>query len=142
MADQVQSDPKKPLLDLDTLITRPTVAIHGAVHELRSPDELSVLEYQRIMSMARRADVLEHLADPTDEDVAEYERLGQAMCRRVLLASDEVHNGLLPPERALIIVTFVELRLGTSLGPAGEMTTTAAETPSGDPSTGASSSLG
>lgn len=38
---------KDALLDLNTLIERPTIAIDGKKYEIRSPDELSIIESQQ-----------------------------------------------------------------------------------------------
>lgn len=59
------------LLDLNTLVDRPTVRIDGRDYELRHRDELSLLEDHRIVALNRRAADLGEFADATEEQVAE-----------------------------------------------------------------------
>lgn len=47
-----------PLLDLETLIERPKITIDGEPYEIVSPDELSVIEIQRLASLGRKLDNL------------------------------------------------------------------------------------
>lgn len=46
------------LLSIDTLIERPRVKIDGEVHEILSPDELSLLASQRVAALGRKLDKL------------------------------------------------------------------------------------
>jgi hypothetical protein len=142
MADQVLLTDRPPLLDLATLITRPVVRIDGALYELRSPDEVSVLEYARLTALGAKADALEMLEDPTEAQEAEYARLMDTICRKVLLAPDEVHAKLTSDQRGAVALTFTRLRLMASLGTAGatdEATKTETPTEAGaEPTTGAS----
>ena len=76
-------------LDLDTLIIRPTVRIDGVTFEVRTAEELSVLENRRLFRLGKRIEAFEALDNPSDAEIAEYcEALG-AICRKVLLEPDE-----------------------------------------------------
>lgn len=48
----------KPLLEIETLIERPTIIIDEESYEIRSPDELSVIDTHRLSSQGRRLDAL------------------------------------------------------------------------------------
>lgn len=48
----------EPLLDLNTLIERPKITIDGLAYEIASPDELSVLDTQRLAWLGRKLDNL------------------------------------------------------------------------------------
>jgi hypothetical protein len=48
----------EPLLDLDSLIERPKITIDAKPYELVSPEELSVIDTQRLASLGRRLDNL------------------------------------------------------------------------------------
>lgn len=46
------------LLSIDTLIERPRVKIDGALHDILSPDELSLLASHRVAALGRKLDKL------------------------------------------------------------------------------------
>ncbi len=134
--------PKGPLLNLDALMERPTVRIVETEYELRLPDELSILEHHRLLTLGRRVEALEALDDPTDAQEAEYDRTLRAICQQVLLAPAEVLAGLTTPQRAAIALTFSQLWLLASLRATRDLIDAAkAQTPTPEsPTTGASSS--
>lgn len=119
---ETQPTPRPPLLNLDTLTERPIVSIDGVPYEMRSPDEISVLEFSRLGKLGRRMDAIEALEESSDEQQQEYERLLDRVCRAVLLAPDDVHQRLRPQQRAAVVMTFTRLRLMTSFRPAGAKT--------------------
>lgn len=47
-----------PLLDLNTLITRPTIVIDEKKYEIISPEELSILDSQRMVTRGQRMEEL------------------------------------------------------------------------------------
>jgi len=49
---------KQPILDLDTLVERPTIRVDGKLYEIRSHDELSVLDHHRLVQQGKRLDEL------------------------------------------------------------------------------------
>lgn len=48
----------EPLLELDSLIERPKIKIDGELYEIAAPEELSVIDTQRVASLGRRLDNL------------------------------------------------------------------------------------
>jgi hypothetical protein len=125
------------LLDLDTLISRPTVRIDGVDYELLSPNEVSVLDYRRLTRPGVRMVEIENLADPTPDEKAEYERILDTQCRQILLAPDEVHARLRSAERDRILATFLRLRERWMRQVTQTGATPAAATPDAEPTTGA-----
>lgn len=65
----------KPLLDLSTLIERPNIAIDGELYEIRSPDELSVLDHHRVASQGKRLDELFELSTLNSDEQKELTKL-------------------------------------------------------------------
>lgn len=59
------------LLDLNTLVDRPKITIDGEVHEIVSPEELSVLDHQRLARHGRRIDELMNASDLSHEQEQE-----------------------------------------------------------------------
>lgn len=106
------ADPQSPLLTLDTLIERPSIAIDGALFALRTPDDLSLVEHHRYARLAGRLDVLMQRAIQAPED-AETERELTAtldqMGRIVLDAPDVVHARLKDTHRLAIVTAFTTL---------------------------------
>ena len=64
-----------PILDLDTLIKRPVIAIDGKRYEILSPDELSVLDHHRLTTQGKRLDELLAGPDLEPEDERELSKL-------------------------------------------------------------------
>lgn len=120
-----------PLLDLDTLIVRPTIEIDGQRYEIMSADELSVLESHRFGIWGRRIEQL--AASDDEEDGAEYQELISRLARKILIgASDEVFARLTGAHELAIVDVFTGLLLRNKLGVAGAMATAM-----GDPRIGA-----
>lgn len=119
--DPTERAAKKPLLDLDTLVVRPTVRIDGVEYEMVAPDELSILEYHRLINLGKRLDAIEQVEEPTEAQEIEYEDLLDTLCRRILLAPDEVHKRLKRPQRAAVALTFTQLRLMASFRTVGAL---------------------
>jgi len=104
-----------PLLDLHALTVRPIVRIQDVDYDMRTPDEVSVLEQHRLVTLGQRVEALEALSDPSDADQAEYERSLTSICQRVLLAPPEVIERLTIPQRAAVALSFSRLWLMASL---------------------------
>jgi hypothetical protein len=121
MADKTPSVPT-PLLDLDTLTERPFVLIDKVKYELRTPEELSVVEYHRLGKIGARLDAIENIKDPTEEDEQEFNALLNTLSGRVLLAPNEVKARLKSVQLVAVAVAFTRLRLTTSLSPVGAKT--------------------
>lgn len=111
-----------PLLDLDTLITRPTIAIthDGTRHvlEILSPDELSIIDSHRFGLWGRR---ITQLADEdSDEAEAELTALINKVARRVAVGvPDEIYAVLSGAHKQAISDVFTGLLLRKRIGVAG-----------------------
>jgi hypothetical protein len=116
-ADQAASN--EPLLNLDTLIIRPTVAIDGARYEIMSPDELSILDGHRFGVWGRRINALAE-NDDDKADQAELEQLIDKVARRVAVGvPDDVFAKLSGAHKQAIADVFTGLLLRNRLGVAG-----------------------
>ena len=129
MADRRQPPPE---LDLDAVLDRLKVRAGSAVYELRSPDELSILEIRRILKWGLRNDELEKIEEPTQEQSEEYDRNVLAIARRVLDAPPEAVDGLTPRQRAKVGVAFIKLWL-ESANRTDQARATEETVPTGDP---------
>lgn len=116
-----------PILELSTLIERPTIRIDGTLYELRAPDELSVMDGQylthagkRIDALARTEDADEHLPMLLDEVIRRVtvdlpeEVLGK-LKESQKLSICEVFTGLLL-RRRMAVAGAVARRLTGSTG--------------------------
>jgi len=112
----------QPLLDLDTLIDRPVVAIDGVKYEILSADELSVLDSARFGRWGRRIKELGE-ADEIDADgEAELEQLVKRVARRVLVGvPDDVFDTLTGANRWAVVDLFTGLLLRRAMRVAGAM---------------------
>lgn len=128
----------KPLLDLDTLVERPFIAIDGERVDILNPEELSVLESHRFGVWGRR---IEELSGLTGEDAEqELEQLVATVARKICVGATDAQFDKLPgTQRWAIVDLFTALRLRSSLKVAGAMGTAAGQLPDW---IGASSSRG
>lgn len=117
--DQMQPAPSgEPLLDLSTLITRPTIRIDGTLFEILSPDEVSIIDSHRFGLWGRR---IQQLADVEgDEAEAELAALIDKVARRVAVGvTDAVYDQLAGAHKQAISDVFTGLLLRNRLGVAG-----------------------
>jgi hypothetical protein len=133
-----------PLLDLDTLIERPRIAIDETLYEILSPNELSVIDSHRFAVWGRRIDELKKSAVEGDEnDEAELEELIAKVARKICVGvPDDVFAKVQGKQRWAVIDVFTALLLRTQLKVAGAMVAATGPTPDwmlGVPLTGASS---
>lgn len=111
---------KKPVLDLDTLIVRPVIAIDDEIYEILSPDEISVIESHRFANAGRRIDALSE--EPGEAAENELTALIDQVARKVLIgAPDAVFAKLSGAHKWAIVDVFTGLLLGKRLGVAGAM---------------------
>lgn len=130
---------KAPILDLDTLIERPTIRIDGKAYELWSPEELSILDSQYFTLKGRE---IEELA--RGEDVEALSALIEKVCRRCLVEiPDDVFAKLSAPQKTAIVEAFSGLLLRRRLSVAGAIAAAVVESRKPETSsTGAISSPG
>jgi acid phosphatase family membrane protein YuiD len=128
-----------PILDLSTLVDRPKIRIDGTLYELRSPDELSVLDSQRLTSAGKRIDALAGASDPAGEDDSgELAGLIDDVTRRVLVEIPEtVFESLSQIQKLSICEVFTGLLLGRRMALAGAIARKLTDSPKDMPSTGA-----
>jgi hypothetical protein len=107
-----------PLLDLTTLITRPTIIIDGEIFEILSPDEVSIIDSHRFGLWGRR---IQALADIEGDDAEkELTELVSKVARKVTVGvPDEVFAKLPGAHRQAISDVFTGLLLRNRLGVAG-----------------------
>lgn len=107
-----------PLLDLTTLITRPTIKIDGEIFEILSPDEVSIIDSHRFGLWGRR---IQALADLEGEDAEkELAELVSKVARKVAVGvPDEAFAKLPGAHRQAISDVFTGLLLRNRLGVAG-----------------------
>ncbi|MFQ5775865.1 MAG: hypothetical protein ACE5GS_15185 [Kiloniellaceae bacterium] len=100
----------EPLLDLSTAIERPTVLIDGASYEILCPDELSILDLQRLMADGRKIDAIVRKDELSDEDVATLSRLLATLSERILVgAPADVRARLSDQQRLRVAEVFTQL---------------------------------
>lgn len=107
-----------PLLDLQTLTTRHSIAIDGAAYELRTFDDLSIVDYHQTPRRAARIYGLLREETLTSEQEHELSRLVDQVCRIILDAPQAVHAKLKDWQRLKIFQTFTLLSRVTA-PPAG-----------------------
>lgn len=131
-----------PLIDISTVIERPTVAIDGTRYEILSPDELSVLDSHRLAAWGRRYDALVAKDAPTPDEDQEMSDLVISMSKKIMVGvPEEVRAKLTDAMRQAVIEVFSVLPLGRRLGRlAGAVPATASRSIGARPSLGSSAS--
>lgn len=125
-----------PILNLDSLVDRPTVVIDGTEYWLVTPDILPPLDGHRLQRLMGRVMTLSGQATLSEDEERELGGLPDRLCRLVLEAPDAVHQKLDDRRRMLIAETAVTtfrsgLQMAPMAGPAS---------PTARPSTGESGS--
>lgn len=107
--------PHEPLLSLDTLVTRPVIAIDKVPYEILSSDELSIIDSHRFGVWGRR---IQQLADTeSKEEEAELEQLIDKVASRVAVGVPEaVYATLSGGHKQAIVDVFTGLLLRNRLG--------------------------
>ena len=118
------------LLDLDTLIERPRIAIDGTTYEILSPNELSVVVSHRFGVWGRRIDALGKADANDDAAETELEALVAKVARLICVGvPDDVFAKIPGKQRLAIIDVFTALLLQTQLKVAGAMAAATGPTP-------------
>lgn len=109
-----------PVLDLNTLIVRPTIRVDGQAYELFSIDELSILDSQRLTLWGKE---IEMLAKSDDEAGAERLAALVAKVARKAIADmpDEVFGKLTEGHHASIAQVFTGLLVAQKMASAGAL---------------------
>ena len=107
---------KIPVLDLQTLVERPVIAIDGAPYEILSPQELSVVDMQRMASAGRELDDLRNKDKLTKAEEKRLSGLLVTLTDRIMVGvPDEVRAKLTDPMREAVAEVFIDLPLHNSL---------------------------
>lgn len=127
------------ILDLETLIKRPTIRIDGKLYELRAPDELSVLDSQWLTTAGKRIEQLAAAGDPEGK----LPELLEAVVRRILVdVPDDVLARLSEAHRMAICEVFTVLLLRRRMAVAGAIAGKLTEATAQGARTGETSSPG
>ncbi|MBC2858726.1 hypothetical protein [Stappia sp. 28M-7] len=105
-----------PILDLETLIKRPIIRIDGERYELRAPDELSVLESQRLTTAGKEIEALASSGDPENVLAGVIDDVTR---RIVVDLPDAVLAGLSESQKMAICEVFTQLLMRRRLAVAG-----------------------
>jgi hypothetical protein len=128
----------EPLLDLNTLIDRPAIAVDGTRYELFAVDELSVLASHRFSVWARRIEAIE--AGTDEEESAELavliDKVAQAAPVDMPASVFETLSG---SQRREIANVFIALLLRKQLAAVGAITRAMGVRPTGETSSPGSS---
>lgn len=109
-----------PLLDLDTLIVRPTIKIDDKNYEILSPNELSIIDSQRFTLWGA---LIETLA-PDEAKGEELTAVVDKAARMVFVGAPEaVFAKLSGAQKMQVVEVFTMLLLRGKMGAAGAMLT-------------------
>lgn len=108
------------ILNLDTLIVRPTIEIDGKRYEILSVEELSVLDSRRFNLWAAKLDTLQR----SEEDSPELDELVDTIARKVLVGVPEaVLARLSGTHKIAVVEVFTGLLLRNRMSVAGAIQT-------------------
>jgi len=129
----------KQILNLDSLIDRPTVKVHGQEFWLVTLDIMPPLDAHRLQRASERVTELRGKPALTEDEERELATLPDRMCRMVMPeAPDTVHASLIDPVRMLIVeAAATTFRNGLQMFPPPAAAPSEAETTETSPSTGA-----
>ncbi len=132
-------DKSVPVLHLDSLSDRPTVALGDQEYELLTPDILPPIASHRLKKLGKRLETLQAKDDLTKVEEKELEALPIAMCKLLLDAPEQFVDDLSPLQRMKVLESFLGgPRIMTLLAEA-QMAAAAAMMPATETSTGATS---
>lgn len=144
MAEQNES---KPLLDLKTLVERPTIAIDGELYEILSCDELSIVDCHRFAAWGNRIDALMAKKALTKSEKKELGKILGDLSDRIMVGVPEALCAkLTDSQRMAVAEVFTRLPLQRRLarlaagGPkdGSQQPTGASSSPASNASTAAS----
>lgn len=102
----------KPLLEIETLIERPTIIIDEEAYEIRSPDELSVIDTHRLSSQGRRLNALMSRDKIKPAEKKELSKLLHAISDFIMVGvPNDIRDNLSDPQRMEIAEVFTALPL-------------------------------
>lgn len=107
---------RPPVLDMQTLVERPTIALNGEEYEILSPQELSVVDYHRFERMGRSIDRLHAKSKLTKKEEERLTGLVAELSDRIMVGvPDEVRASLKDSHRLAVIEAFTNLPLAQTM---------------------------
>ena len=101
-----------PVLDIATLIKRPQIKVDDELHEILSPDELSVVDYQRFAAWGRKIDKLMAADSLTKAKQTELAKILTELSNRIMVGVPvEVRSKLTDSQRFAVAEVFTRLPL-------------------------------
>ncbi len=98
------------LLDLTTLIEQPTIKIDGVTHEIMHPDQLGILDFQRLSAMAVRLALLTGKPDIDDGEAAELVKIIEDLSDRIMVGVPaDVRAKLTEVQRIAVAEVFMKI---------------------------------
>lgn len=114
------SDTRIPLLELETLVERPVIAIDDVKYEIIHPNELSIIEQARFGRAGRKIDELQ--IKESEEAEEELQALVKATAKKIAPdVPDEVWEKTTGAIRWAIVDLFTALSLRQKMTVAGAM---------------------
>lgn len=134
---------ENPLLNLDTLIERPTIAIDGTRYEIRTPEQSSALDLHRLQRKGQQIQKLMAAEAMTEAEEETVTGLVDEVSDWVMVGVPEaVREKLSFQQRLTVVEVFTRLPLLKALRRAAGATTGAAAPSTGErPQQGSSASM-
>ena len=99
-----------PLIELTTLIEQPTIKINGELYEILHPDQLGVIDFQRLASMGSKVADLLKKSEPDDADAAQLNTIIIDLTDRIMPRIPlDVRAKLTESQRLLVAEVFMML---------------------------------
>ncbi len=98
------------LLDLTTLIEQPTISINGTQYPILHPDQLGVIDFQRLATMAGRVGELMQKSDLDDDAAADLSQIIADLTNRIMVdIPDDLRAKLTEAQRLAVAEVFMML---------------------------------
>ncbi len=99
-----------PLIELTTLIEQPTIKIDGNLYPILHPEQLGVIDFQRLAFMGAKVAELLKKDEPDDADAAELNMIIGDLTDRIMVSVPaEVRNKLSETQRIAVAEVFMTL---------------------------------
>ena len=99
-----------PLIELTTLIEQPTISINKKLYEILHPDQLGVIDFQRLVSMGSKVSALLKKSDPDAADAAELTEIINNLTDQIMSGvPTDVRSMLTEAQRIEVAEVFMML---------------------------------
>ena len=95
---------EQPILDLETLVRRPSIVIDGEAYDILSPDELSILDTRRLASQGERLEALLGKEQLTTAEESELGKIILAISARIMVGVPSAIAARLTDSQRLAII--------------------------------------